>query len=92
MLRVAGLVEERAPVVGAADRLDHEHHAVRHLDRRAERPRGLVLALLHVELHVRLRAEVDAEIGERPSSAGSMAAAGNCASQFSARSRRLKSQ
>ena len=36
VLRVAGLVEEGPPVVGAADRLDDEHHLARHLDGRAE--------------------------------------------------------
>jgi hypothetical protein len=62
---VPGLVEEGAPVVGAADRLDHEHHLVGHLDRRAEGPRRLLRALLDVEVHVGLAVEVDAEVGER---------------------------
>ena len=65
VLGVAGLVEERAPVVDAADRLDHEHDALRHLDRRAERARRLLLALLDVELDVLLAVEVDAQVGER---------------------------
>jgi hypothetical protein len=66
MLGVAGLVEEGAPVVGTALRLHHEHHAARHLDRRAERPRILARAVLEVELDVLLRPEVDPEIGECP--------------------------
>ena len=65
VLGVAGLVEERAPVVGAADRLDHEHHLVRHLDRRAERARRLLRPLLDVELDVLLAVEVDPEVGQR---------------------------
>ena len=40
MLGVARLVEERMPVVGAADRLDDEHDAAGNLDRRAERARA----------------------------------------------------
>src|SRR5437762_7212879 len=60
-----GLVEERAPVVRAALRLDHEHDALRDLDRHAERPRRLVRPVLDVELDVSLRAQVDAEIRER---------------------------
>ena len=62
VLGVAGLVEERLPVVAAADRLDHEHHAARHLDRRAERARALARPLLEVEVDVLLRAQVDAEV------------------------------
>ena len=65
MLGVAGLVEERAPVVVAADRLDHEHHLARDLDRRAERARALAGARLEVEVDVPLRAEVDPEIAQR---------------------------
>ena len=65
VLRVPGLVEERAPVVGAALRLDHEHDAIGNLDRHAERARRLVRAILEVELDVPLRAQVDAEVGER---------------------------
>src|SRR5215470_17374942 len=64
MLGVAGLVEEGPPVVRSALRLHHEHDAARHLDRRAERSRVLVGALLEVELDVLLRAQVDAEVGE----------------------------
>ena len=65
VLRVPGLVEERAPVVGAAHRLDDEDDAAGHLDRRAERSRALLRPLLDVELDVLLRFEVDAEVGER---------------------------
>ena len=65
MLRVAGLVEERAPVVRAAHRLDDEDHAPGDLDRRAERAGALLRPLLDVELDVLLRAEVDAHVGER---------------------------
>ena len=42
VLSVPGLVEERAPVVGPALRLDHEHDSVRDLDRDAKRARRLV--------------------------------------------------
>ena len=66
MLRVAGLVEEREPVVGAALRLDHEHDLVGDLDRRAEGARRLGRALLDVEVNVLLRIQVDAEVAERP--------------------------
>ena len=65
VLGVAALVEEGAPVVRAADRLDHQHNAVRHLDRRTERTRALVRALVEVERDVLLRLQVDAEVGER---------------------------
>ncbi len=65
VLGVAGLVEERAPVVEAAHRLDHEHHLAGDLDRRAEGARRLQLAVLEVEVDVRLRAEVDPEPGQR---------------------------
>ena len=65
MLGVAGLVEERLPVVVAADRLDHEHHPAGHLDRRAERSRALARPLLEVEMDVLLRAQVDPEVSER---------------------------
>ena len=65
MLGVAGLVEEGAPVVGAAHRLDDEDDAAGHLDRRAERARALLRALLDVQLDVLLRPEVDAQVGER---------------------------
>ena len=60
VLGVAGLVEEGPPVVRPALRLHHEDDAAGHLDRRAERARILVRALLEVELDVRLRVEVDA--------------------------------
>ena len=65
VLRVAGLVEEGTPVVDAADRLDHEHDTLWHLDRRAEGARRLLLPLLDVELDVLLRVEIDAEVGKR---------------------------
>ena len=65
VLGVTGLVEERVPVVGTALGLDHQHDLARDLDRRAERPRTLRRALLHVEVDVFLRVEVDAEIRER---------------------------
>src|SRR6188768_2232310 len=65
VLRVAGLVEQRAPVVGAAHRLDDEDDPPRDLDRRAERPRAFLRALLDVELDVLLRAQVDAHVAER---------------------------
>jgi hypothetical protein len=65
VLRVAGLVKEHLPVGRAADRLDHEHDALRHLDRRAERARVLGRPVLEVEVHVRLRVEVDPEARER---------------------------
>jgi hypothetical protein len=65
VLRVPGLVEQRPPVVEAADRLDDEHHALRHLDRGAERARRLLRPLLDVEVDVLLRLEVDAEVGQR---------------------------
>src|ERR671937_1589490 len=58
VLRVPGLVEERAPVVGSADRLDHEHHLVGDLDRGAERARRLLRALLDIEVDVLLTVEV----------------------------------
>ena len=58
-------MEERAPVVHAADRLDDEHDAIRNLDRRAEGARRLLLACLDVELDVLLRADVDAEVVQR---------------------------
>ena len=64
VLRVSGLVEERAPVVGPADRLNDEDHLVRNLDRRAERTRRLVRTLFEIERHVFLRSQVDTEIGE----------------------------
>ena len=66
MLGVPGLVEEGAPVVRAALRLDHEDDALRHLDRDAERARILVRPVLEVELDVLLGAQLDAEVGERP--------------------------
>ena len=65
VLGVARLVEQRPPVLRPADGLDHEHDAVRHLDRRAERARRLGRPLLEVELDVALAAQVDAEIAER---------------------------
>ena len=65
VLHVAGLVEERAPVVGTAHRLDHEHHLAGHLDRGAEGARVLGRARLDVEVDVPLRIEVDPEPGER---------------------------
>ena len=64
VLGVTGLVEERAPVVDTAHRLDHEHDAAGDLDRRAERPWALLRPLLDVELDVLLRAQVDPEVGE----------------------------
>ena len=64
VLGVAAFVEERPPVVRAADRLDDEHDAVRHLDRRAEGARALVRPLLEVERHVLLRAQVDSQVLE----------------------------
>ena len=88
VLGVAGLVEERAPVVGAADRLDDEHDAVRDLDRRAERARRLLLPLLDVELDVLLLVDVDAEVRQRVSSAGIIASAVNRASHSAARKSR----
>ena len=65
MLGVAGLVEERAPVVGAAHRLDDEDDAAGNLDRRTERARALLRALLDVELDVLLRLQVDPHVAER---------------------------
>ncbi len=65
VLGVAGLVEERPPVVDAADRLDDEHDAVGNLDRGTERARRLLLTRLDVELDVRLGADVDSEAGQR---------------------------
>ena len=65
VLRVAALVEERPPVVRAADRLDHEDDAVRDLDRRAERAWALVRSLVEIEGDVLLRAQVDPQILER---------------------------
>ena len=65
MLRVTGLVEEGAPVVGAAHRLDDEDDPARDLDRGAERARALLRALLDVELDVLLRLEVDAHVAQR---------------------------
>ena len=64
MLGVSAFVEECAPVVGAADRLDDEHDAVGHLDRRAKGAWALVWPLLEVERHVLLRAQVDPQILE----------------------------
>jgi hypothetical protein len=54
VLGVTGLVEERAVVVGAAHRLDDEHHTVGDLDRRAERARALRRPLVEVEVDVLL--------------------------------------
>ena len=65
VLGVASLVEERAPVVRAADRLDHEHDLVGDLDRGAERSRGLRRPLLEVEMDVLLGVQVDPEVGTR---------------------------
>ena len=65
VLGVSGLVEERVPVVRAALGLDHQHHLVRDLDRRAERAGALRRALLDVEVDVALRIEVDAEVRQR---------------------------
>ena len=65
VLGVAGLVEERVPVVRPALRLDHEHHLAGDLDRRAERSRALRRPLLDVEVDVLLRVEVDPEVRER---------------------------
>ena len=64
VLGVPRLVEERPPVAGPALRLHHEDDAAGHLDRRAERPRILVRALVEVELDVLLPVQVDAEVGE----------------------------
>ena len=64
VLRVSGLVEERAPVLRAAGRLDHEDDAAGDLDRHAERARRLLRPVLEIELDVALRAQVDAEVGE----------------------------
>ena len=65
VLGVPGLVEEGAPVVRAADRLDHEHDLVRDLDRGAEGARGLRRPLLDVEMDVLLGAQIDPEVGQR---------------------------
>ena len=65
VLGVAGLVEEGAPVVRSALRLDHEDDAAGNLDRDAERARRLVRPLLEVELDVLLPVQVDAEVGQR---------------------------
>src|SRR4051794_5867909 len=65
MLGVPGLVEECAPVVRTALRLDDEDHALGDLDADTERARRLVRAVLEVELHVLLRMQVDAEVGKR---------------------------
>ena len=65
VLGVAGLVEQGPPVVRPALRLHHEDDAAGHLDRRAERARILVRAILEIELDVLLGVEVDAEVGER---------------------------
>ena len=65
VLGVTRLVEERLPVVLAADRLDDEHHTVGNLDRRAERARRLRRTRLEVEVDVLLRAQVDTEVGQR---------------------------
>src|SRR6266545_4126963 len=62
---MTGFVEESAPVVGPAHRLDDEHDAAGHLDGSAEGARALLRALLEVDLDVLLRPEVDPEIGER---------------------------
>jgi hypothetical protein len=64
VLRMARLVEERAPVVRPALRLHHEDDSAGHLDRGAEGARVLVRPLLEVELDALLRAEVDAEIAQ----------------------------
>ena len=76
VLGVAGLVEERLPVVVAADRLDHEHHLAGDLDRRAERARALPRALLEVEVDVLLRARSMPRSRSVASSAGSIGRAG----------------
>ena len=52
VLGVPGLVEERAPVVGPAARLDDEDDALGNLDRRRRSARRLVRAILDVELDV----------------------------------------
>ncbi|TML17760.1 MAG: hypothetical protein E6G33_02205 [Actinobacteria bacterium] len=62
---MATLMEERSPVVGAADRLDHEDNAVGDFDRCAECTGALVGPLVEIEGDVLLRAEVDAQILER---------------------------
>src|SRR5580765_5801046 len=65
VLRVSALVEERAPVIRAADRLDDEHDAVGYFDRRAKCPRALVRPLLEIEGDVLLCVQVDAKVFER---------------------------
>ena len=82
MLGMPGLVEERAPVVGPAHRLDDEHDLARHLDRRAERAGRLVRSLLDVEVDVLLRVQVDAEVLQRRLERGQHPSAGNTESHF----------
>ena len=65
VLGVAGLMEERPPVGRPALRFHHQDDTSGHLDRRAERARILVRALVEIELDVRLSVQVDAEVGER---------------------------
>ena len=65
VFRMPAFVEERAPVVRTADRLDDEHDAIGHLDRCTEGTRALVRALFEVERHVLLGAQVDAQVLER---------------------------
>ena len=66
VLRVPGLVEEGLPVEWSAHRLHHEHHALGHLDRDAERTRILRRPRIDVQMDVLLGPEVDAERLERP--------------------------
>ncbi len=65
VLRVAGLVEQRAPVVDSPDRLDAQDDATGDVDGRAERPRILARTRLEVEMDVALRSQVDAELRQR---------------------------
>ena len=76
VLGVTRFVEQRRPVVVPADRLDHEHHLSRHLDRCTEGARALPGALLEVEVDVLLGGEVDAEVGQRRLEAGEHALGG----------------
>ena len=65
VLGVAGLVEQRAPVVDSSDRLDAQDDATGDVDGRAERARILARTSLDVEVDVARCAQVDAELRQR---------------------------
>jgi len=64
VLGMARFVEQRPPVVRAADRLDHQHHLAGNLDWSAEGAGGLRRPLLEIEMDVLLSVQVDPEVGQ----------------------------